>query len=132
MTADMLTGATIITASLTAWATAWALTRWTITHPTIITIVDNRINDMLAVAEAAGVLTPSIPRDDGVVLDHVLCEGGCGRTLCCCRPLHTSPRCEGTVAQVCGHLNPLCEGCAVAECDPCLSEATTDWFGGAR
>lgn len=107
---------------------AWAVTAWAIIATCASIEAQHRadaahlhwLTDELAVARAAGVLLP---------LDHTLCEGGCRRVLCCCRPLHTTPRCPGTVEQVCGHLNPLCEECAVRECDPCLADLSP--FGGA-
>lgn len=87
----------------------------------------DRADDQTAIAAAVGVLA-----DPPAIVDHVHCEGQCGLVLCNCLPLFDRPRCTGTVEQVCGHNNPLCEGCAQTWCIECLAELGPSWIGGVR
>lgn len=51
--------------------------------------------------------------------DHGDCEGGCGRTICCCAGTTADTVCVGTVEQACPHHWLLCGDCRLAECVDC-------------
>lgn len=150
MNPDLATGAGMAVLSASVLVGDWFTTRWTLTRRTTSEPTEHPESDDLAVARAAGVLVTAEGVSSGqmaaaiawhanraddqavdTVVDHVHCEGQCGRILCCCKPLHTTPRCSGTTEQACGHMSAFCESCAMASCSECRYEQLpSTWFGG--